>query len=143
MTTSPPPEHNFDIVPRVHALDEFFHRKYEDVGEGDAHDLRQVATAEQIVASLQAPTRRRLHLPSPSYWPMIAAAALPVIAYGVIYHVLLSVVGVAILVIALFGWALEPSVEHGSDDNPPVVGPGVGTLLATIGETDGGSRRDR
>ena len=143
MTTSPPPEHNFDTVPRVHALDEFFHRKYEDVGEGDAHDLRQVATAEQIVASLQAPTRRRLHLPSPSYWPMIAAAALPVIAYGVIYHVLLSVVGVAILVTALFGWALEPSVEPGSDDNPPVVGPGVGTLLATIGETDGGSRRDR
>ena len=70
MTTSPPPEHNFDTVPRVHALDEFFHRKYEDVGEGDAHDLRQVATAEQIVASLQAPTRRRLHLPSPSYWPI-------------------------------------------------------------------------
>ena len=47
MTTSPPKEHNFDSLPTVHALDEFFHRKYEDVGEGDQHDLRQVATAEE------------------------------------------------------------------------------------------------
>ena len=34
MTTSPPKEHNFDALPDVHALDEFFHRKDEDVGEG-------------------------------------------------------------------------------------------------------------
>ena len=40
MTTNPPKEHNFDSLPTVHALDEFFHRKYEDVGEGDQHDLR-------------------------------------------------------------------------------------------------------
>ena len=44
------------------------------------------------------------------------------IAYGVIYHVLLSVIGVAVLVLAAFGWALEPSVAHESDDDPPVVG---------------------
>ncbi len=46
MTTSPPKEHNFDRTPTVHSLDEFFHRKYEDVGTGDAprvqagHDRR-------------------------------------------------------------------------------------------------------
>ena len=50
MTTSPPKEHNFDSLPTVHALDEFFHRKYEDVGEGDHHDLQRVATAEEILA---------------------------------------------------------------------------------------------
>ncbi len=33
MTTNPPKEHNFDAIPTVHSLDEFFHRKYEDVGD--------------------------------------------------------------------------------------------------------------
>ena len=56
------------------------------------------------------------------------------IAYGVIYHVLLSIVGVIVLAMALFGWALEPSVEPGSDDNLPVVGPGVDTQVATVDE---------
>ena len=31
ITASPPKEHNFDRIPTVHALDEFFHRKYEEV----------------------------------------------------------------------------------------------------------------
>ena len=70
----------------MHALDEFFHRKYEDVGEGDAHDLRQVATAEEILAEQEANADHHIHLPSPSYWPIILAFALPIIAYGVIYN---------------------------------------------------------
>ena len=70
MTTNPPKEHNFDTLPEVHALDEFFHRKYEDVGEGDAHDLRQVATAEEILAEQEAHADHHIHMPSPSYWPI-------------------------------------------------------------------------
>ena len=31
LTTSPPKEHNFDVIPHVHALDEYFHLKYEEV----------------------------------------------------------------------------------------------------------------
>jgi len=41
---------DFDRLPTVHALDEFFHRKYEDVRVGDRHDLRRVATVEDILA---------------------------------------------------------------------------------------------
>ena len=90
MTTSPPQGAQLRRRARVHALDEFFHRKYEDVGEGDAPRLRQVATAEEIVAELQAAhADRHIHMPSPSYWPIVVAAALPVIAYGVIYHPLI------------------------------------------------------
>ena len=83
MTTSPPKEHNFDSLPTVHALDEFFHRKYEDVGEGDHHDLQQVATAEEILAQMEAEADHHIHLPSPSYWPLVLALSLPFIAYGV------------------------------------------------------------
>ena len=72
MTTNPPKEHNFDALPTVHALDEFFHRKYEDVGEGDAHDLRRVATAEEILAEQEANADHHIHMPSPSYWPLAA-----------------------------------------------------------------------
>ena len=118
MTTSPPKEHNFDALPTVHALDEFFHRKYEDVGEGDAHDLRRVATAEEILAEQEAEADHHIHLPSPSYWPMILAFSLPIIGYGVIYNRLIGVVGALILILAAFGWALEPSVADESDYDP-------------------------
>ena len=118
MTTSPPKEHNFDSLPTVHALDEFFHRKYEDVGEGDAHDLQRVATAEELMAEQEANADHHIHMPSPSYWPIVLAFALPLIAYGVIYNRLISVVGVAILILAMFGWAMEPSVAEDSDYDP-------------------------
>jgi len=119
MTTNPPPEHNFASIPTVHALDEFFHRKYEDVGVGDAHDLRQVATAEDIIAEQEAHADRHIHLPSPSYWPIIVAVSLPLIAYGLIFHLLLSVVGVTVMVTAIAGWALEPSIAPTDDQVPP------------------------
>ena len=96
MTTSPPKEHNFDALPTVHALDEFFHRKYEDVGEGDQHDLRQVATAEEILAEQEAAADHHIHLPSPSYWPIVLAFSLPIIGYGVIYDRVIAVVGAAV-----------------------------------------------
>jgi len=133
MTTSPPKVHNFDAVPTVHALDEFFHRKYEDVGEGDAHDLRQVATAEDLLAEQEAEADHHIHLPSPSYWPLLLAVTLPIIAFGVIYNLTLSVVGAAVLVLAIFGWALEPSVAPDTDYDPPPPDPGAGTALATVG----------
>ncbi len=110
MTTNPPKEHNFDQIPTVHALDEFFHRKYEDRGTEDHHDYHQVATAEDILAEQEANADQHIHMPSPSYWPIVVAFALPVMAYGIIYHTLLIVIGAAIALLGLFGWALEPSV---------------------------------
>jgi cytochrome c oxidase subunit I len=65
-----------------------------------------------------------VHLPSPSYWPIVAAFALPIIAYGLIYTLWLCLVGGLVLTVAVFGWALEPpdapggghGDEHGPDD---------------------------
>jgi cytochrome c oxidase subunit 1 len=132
MTRSPPKEYNFDALPQVHALDEFFHRKYEDVGEKGHHDLRRVATAEEVLAAEEARADHHIHMPSPSYWPMVTAFSLPVIGLGVIYERILIVVGALLVLLSVFAWALEPSVAHDDDHEPPA-DEGPGRELATVG----------
>ena len=122
LTTSPPKEHNFDRIPKVDALDEFFHRKYEDVGEGDQHEYKRVASGEELIAIEEANADAHIHMPSPSYWPIVLAFALPIMAYGVIYSTLLIAAGAAIAILAMFGWALEPSTAEDSDFEPPTDG---------------------
>jgi cytochrome c oxidase subunit 1 len=119
ITSSPPKEHNFDRIPTVHTLDEFYHRKYEDVGVGDEHEFKQVATGEEVIDLETKYADKHIHLPSPSYWPLVLAFSFPVLAYGVIYSTILIVVGAAIAVLALFGWALEPPTADESEFDPP------------------------
>ena len=130
MTNSPPKEHNFDVIPTVGHLDEFFHRKYEDQGVGDHHDFVQVATAEQIMAEQEANADRHIHLPSPSYWPVLLALGLPIMAYGVIYSFWLIAVGGAVVLLSMFGWALEPHTASEADYDPPP--PTAGTELEVL-----------
>jgi cytochrome c oxidase subunit I len=117
LTTSPPKEHNFDIIPTVHHLDEFFHRKYAENEETGV--MESVATAEEIMAEQEANAEKNIHLPGPSYWPILLAFALPVIAYGVIFHISLIAIGAALVLASMFGWALEPSMVDDSDYDPP------------------------
>ena len=119
ITENPPKEHNFDRTPTVHSLDEFFHRKYEDVGEDGQHDYKKVKTGEEVIAEEAANADAHIHLPSPSYWPIILSFGMLVICYGVIYSTLLLAVGAAIIVLALFGWALEPPTADDSEFDPP------------------------
>jgi len=119
ITTNPPKEHNFDRIPTVHALDEFFHRKYEDVGEDGKHDYKKVRTGEEVVEIEEANAEAHIHLPSPSYWPIILSFGMFIICYGVIYSTLLLAAGAAIAILALFGWALEPPTADDSEFEPP------------------------
>jgi cytochrome c oxidase subunit 1 len=131
MTASPPKEHNFDSIPTVHALDEFFHRKYEE--DPETGEVRKVTTAEEILAAEEAKADAHIHLPSPSYWPLLLALALPVMAYGVIYSTFLIIIGGAIALGSMFGWALEPSVADDDDYDPPAADDGPTKELATLG----------
>ena len=111
---SPTPEHNFDYVPVVTDLDDFWHKKYQKDENGK---LRKVADGNAI-AQLgdQHP-----HLPSPSYWPIVLASGLPLIALGLIYTLWLTGIGLLVLVAAIYGWSLEPHTDpdagHGHDDD--------------------------
>ncbi|HEY7626520.1 MAG TPA: cytochrome c oxidase subunit I [Ilumatobacteraceae bacterium] len=132
LTTNPPKEHNFDTIPHVHALDEYFHRKYEEVDTDDGPRLVKVKTAEELQAEQEANADKHIHMPSPSYWPIVLAFALPIMAYGIIYSIVLTVVGGAILLLGMFGWALEPSVADESDYDPPPPGGGSSVEMAHV-----------
>ena len=58
-----------------------------------------MATAEEILAEQEANADQHIHLPSPSYWPIVLALGLPIIAYGVIFDRLLIAVGAAIVLL--------------------------------------------
>ncbi|MCE9621829.1 MAG: cytochrome c oxidase subunit I [Actinomycetia bacterium] len=133
LTTSPPKEHNFDSIPTVHALDEFFHRKYEEVDAEGGSRLVKVKTAEEVQAELNAHPDEHMHLPSPSYWPILLAFSLPIITYGVIFNLMLSVFGAVILLLAAFGWVLEPSVAGHDEYDPPADSGDSTKELASVG----------
>ena len=62
-----------------------------------------------------------IHLPSPSYFPLILAFGLPFLGYAIIYKsVPLALVGVILLLIGGFGWGTEPLEEEfeTSEENP-------------------------
>jgi cytochrome c oxidase subunit 1 len=112
MTPSPPPVHNFDEIPTVHALDEFWHRKYvEDERTG------RLVPAQAGAADARAEhdsdghgAGHGIHLPSPSYWPLVAAIGMPVMAYGVLFSWWAVGIGFVVALVGFYGWALEPSV---------------------------------
>jgi cytochrome c oxidase subunit 1 len=131
LTASPPKEHNFDVIPTVHALDEFFHRKYEENHETGA--VTKVATAEELLAAEEARADKHIHLPSPSYWPIVLALGLPVMGYGIIFERLLIAVGALMVLLSMFAWSLEPSVADDDDFDPPAADGGPSKELATVG----------
>jgi cytochrome c oxidase subunit 1 len=111
--SSPPPVHNFDVVPVVHSLDDFWHRKYAEDEEG-----RPVAMPALIGADGDdhEPGADAIHMPSPSYYPALASFGLVVVGYGLVYLSwgwIATGIGLAITLWGFFGWSLEPiTKEH-------------------------------
>jgi len=115
MIPSPAPAHNFDVIPTVQSLDEFWHRKY---GEDENGRLVRIAATEDVVQKGDA---KDVHLPSPSYWPLVLSFGMPWVAWGLIYNLWFALFGVLCIVTALYGWIMEPSTDpnagHSSDDH--------------------------
>jgi cytochrome c oxidase subunit I len=103
MIASPPPAYNFDPIPTVTRLDDFWYRKY-----GETEDGRPVRIAETVEVTQSAEGEHHVHLPSPSYWPIVVAAGLLITAYGLIFTFVLCAIGGLITAGALYAWALEP-----------------------------------
>jgi len=116
MTLSPPPTYNFAKIPIVHSLDEFWHRKYDEDADGRLVP-RSGASGEAIAVEYGDAKGEHVHLPSPSYWPFVAALGLPIIGFGIVYgrdnvtNYAVAFLGVIVLFTALYAWGLEPATE--------------------------------
>ena len=110
-TPSPPPEYNFAEVPIVTHRDEYWHRKYTEDEEG-----RLVKLASGGADTSAAPEPHgHIHMPSPSYWPLVFTIGLPLLGYGFVFkNWWILGVGVVWLMFGMTGWATEPSTEPGS-----------------------------
>ncbi len=142
---SPPPEYNFAEIPLVTARDDLWHRKYAEddegravrreapmpavVDKGDGTDVaEQDEGADPADDAPEAPHAEEpvhIHLPSPSYWPVLTALALPIISYGMIYKAyVVAALGGVMIFGCIFAWALEPATApeepngHGDEHEP-------------------------
>ncbi len=117
---SPTPAWNFGKEPVVHALDDFWHLKYEPVEGGR---VKRRENADEMIAELMdlhANPEEEIHLPAPSYFPFFVGLGVLLIGYGIIYHtrpwgIALIVLGGLIAVGSFMAWGTEPLEEIHDD----------------------------
>jgi cytochrome c oxidase subunit 1 len=112
--SSPPPEYNFAQIPTVNSARPFWLHKYGPTRDTSTH-VRDEGTPAQ-----PPEPRERIDLPSPSFWPLVAALGLASAAAGALVGPWAVLLGVAVLVIGVFAWALQPLERAGH----PVFGEG-------------------
>jgi cytochrome c oxidase subunit 1 len=87
---SPPPEYNFAQIPTVHHRDELWALK-----------------AGRAPVEAAPPPLREIHLPPPSFYPIVVAAGVVLAATGALTHLALVVAGALIVVVGIYRWAFE------------------------------------
>jgi cytochrome c oxidase subunit 1 len=97
---SPPPVYNFVEIPVVNSRYPAWDAKR---GGGNTG---AVATAPETLEGEDEP---HIHMPNPSYWPIIMAAGMVLAACGLIFHQVFILLGAMMFGIALIGWIEEPA----------------------------------
>ena len=90
-TSSPPPEHDFDVIPPVHDRDPLWYMR--------DHGMALPAKPEHL----------HVHVPPPSYYPFIMAMGTAMLGIGALSHFAITGLGVVVIIYSLWGWVLEPT----------------------------------
>ena len=93
--SSPPPEYNFVEIPTVSGIDDWWATK-------------RRKTTTPAIAGASEDEGHSIHLPQPSYWPIVVSAGLLIGGYGLIYSFPVAVIGGVISMIAVYAWSFEP-----------------------------------
>jgi len=104
---SPPPVYNFAVIPTVHGRDELWLQKYGDDHGGQRAAKPPVPSAQDIAS---------IHMPPPSYWPILLAVALLVMVSGLMISMWQVVIGGLLTLFTMYRFALEyhrPPAGHG------------------------------
>ncbi len=106
---SPPPEYNFKEIPVVRSLDDWWATK-----QGDPH--REVPAS----GGSGEEDGHGIHLPQPSYWPLVVSLGVFIAAYGVVFNDLivpwaLAIIGTFIGFVGVYAWSLEPVNDPDED----------------------------
>jgi cytochrome c oxidase subunit 1 len=101
---SPPFHYNFAEVPTVQGRDDYWIQKY-----GNLHEIPEtppeVDSGKQLAEDVE---RHDIHMPNPSYYPLVASVGIMLAAYGLIHHLALVAVGVVTTLLGIYGWVFEP-----------------------------------
>jgi cytochrome c oxidase subunit 1 len=89
-TSSPPPVYNFAKIPRVHSRRPLWDQKYPDLEVSHTKSTRPAKRREVVEADIKDQDQAlvdpsTIHLPSPTYGPIIVAFATLVVFYGILY----------------------------------------------------------
>ena len=90
-TSSPPPEHNFDVVPVVRDRDPLWYNR------------------DHNIPMPEKPAHLHIHMPPPSYFPLVLGIGILLIGAGALSSMAITALGIVVIVYALWGWALEPT----------------------------------
>ncbi len=109
---SPPPAYNFAQIPTVHGRDAFWDRKYVETPDGRARTV----PAGGAEAHGEEEPHMHIHMPGLSYFPIVTAFGLLLVATGLLVREANVVAGFAVIVsgviiglTGVFGWAFEPA----------------------------------
>jgi cytochrome c oxidase subunit I len=124
--SSPPPVYNFARIPVVHSRDAWWAMKHPERmhldpievtprAGGPGHTRPQPYEVVETAPAGEPPPV--IHMPSPSYWPFLAAAGLFTMAVGLLVSEAVGtiaipifvIIGLVVLFASIYGWSFEPA----------------------------------